>query len=370
MNRIAIESNQSTLELTEASVQHHRNPSNQIGADSETHAQLTMRAIVQRQYGSAEVLEQAVIDRPSYGDKEVLIEVHSAGLDRGTWHLMTGTPYLLRIFGFGLSKPKQATPGLDVAGRVVAVGKDVNRFAVGDEVFGIGNGTFAEYATASEEKLISKPSDLSFEAAAVATVSGITALEALTDVGQLQAGQRVLIVGASGGVGSFAVQLAKALGAEVTGVASASKSDLVLSLGADYVVDYRTNYLEDTHTQFDLIVDIGGRTKVSSLRKLLTDTGTLVFVGGEGGNRITGGIGRQIGASLMSIFYKQRLTMFVSGEKLETIARLGEFIVSGAVTPAIGKRFKLSDVQTAMRELESGMTSGKTVIAIRPSTAT
>ncbi len=370
MNRTAVEPNQSTLALTRTAGQHQKNPSNGVFPRPETCDHDRMQAIVQHQYGSAEVLEHAVIDRPTIGDKEVLIEVHSAGLDRGTWHLMTGTPYLIRILGFGFSRPKQATPGLDVAGRVTAVGKAVNRFAVGDEVFGIAKGSFAEYAAASEDKLVTKPAGLSFDAAAVATVSGITALEALTDIGHIQAGERVLIVGASGGVGSFAVQLAKALGAEVTGVASASKSDFVLSLGADYVFDYRTNYLENANCEYDLIVDIGGRTKVSSLRKLLTDTGTLVFVGGEGGNKITGGIGRQIGASLMSIFFKQRLTMFVSGESLEHITRLREFLESGAVSPAIGKRFKLSEVPTAMHELASGLTSGKSVIAVKSSTIT
>ncbi|ASJ73257.1 NAD(P)-dependent alcohol dehydrogenase [Granulosicoccus antarcticus] len=343
---------------------------NQSTRQSKTHDHLTMQAIVQHRYGSSEVLEHTTIDRPTFGDKEVLIEVHSAGLDRGTWHLMTGTPYLIRILGFGFSKPKQATPGLDVAGRVAAIGKSVSRLAVGDEVFGIANGSFAEYATASEDTLAIKPADLSFEAAAAATVSGVTALEALSDIGQLKAGERVLIVGASGGVGTFAVQLAKAMGAEVTGVASASKSNLVLSLGADHIVDYSTDYLEDPTHQYDLIIDIGGRNKVSSLRKLLTLTGTLVFVGGEGGNRITGGIGRQIGTSLMSIFYKQRLTMFVSSVSLKNITRLREFIESGAVTPTVGKCFNLNEAQTAMREMEAGMTCGKSVIVIQPSTIT
>ena len=168
----------------------------------------TMRAIVHRSYGTAEVLEREIVDIPSVGEKEVLIEVHCAALDRGTWHLMTGTPYLIRVLGFGLMKPKQPIPGLDVAGRVVEVGSAVTRFAPGDEVFGVANGSFAEYTVANEDKLVAKPADLTFEAAAAATVSGITALEALTDVGNVQAGQKVLVVGASGGVGTYAVQLA------------------------------------------------------------------------------------------------------------------------------------------------------------------
>jgi NADPH:quinone reductase-like Zn-dependent oxidoreductase len=325
----------------------------------------TMRAIVQRSYGTAEVLEREAVDIPTIGEKEVLIEVHCAALDRGTWHLMTGTPYLIRILGFGFMRPKQPIPGLDVAGRVVEVGSDVSRFAPGDEVFGIANGSFADYTVAKEDKLIAKPQGMTFEAAAAATVSGITALEALTDVGKVQAGQKVLIVGASGGVGTYAVQLAKALGAEVTGVASAAKADFLHSLGADHVIDYETSYLVDSVRRYDLIVDIGGRNKVSSLRRVLTPQGALVFVGGEGGNLVTGGIGRQLAASLLSLFLKQRLTMFISSEDYSIIQRLSEFIQSGAVTPTIGQSFDLNDAPAAMHELEAGNARGKTVITVR-----
>ena len=262
-------------------------------------------------------------------------------------------------------RPKQPVPGLDVAGRVVEVGSAVTRFAVGNEVFGIANGSFAEYTVAREDKLVAKPVELTFEAAAAATVSGITALEALTDVGKVQAGQHVLVVGASGGVGSYTVQLAKALGAEVTGVSSASKADLLRSLGADHVIDYATNDLVDSKCQYDLIIDIGGRNKVSSLRRVLTPQGTLVFVGGEDGNRVTGGIGRQIGASLLSIFLKQRLTMFINSEDHSIMQRLSEFMQSGAVIPSIGQRFDLNDVPEAMRQLEVGNVRGKTVITVR-----
>ncbi|MFT6711543.1 MAG: NADPH:quinone reductase-like Zn-dependent oxidoreductase [Arenicella sp.] len=326
----------------------------------------TMRAIVHRSYGTAEVLERETVDIPMIGEKEVLIEVHCAALDRGTWHLMTGTPYLIRVLGFGFMRPKQPIPGLDVAGRVVLVGSGVSRFAPGDEVFGIANGSFAEYTVANEDKLVVKPENMTFEAAAAATVSGITALEALTDLGKVQAGQKVLVVGASGGVGTYAVQLAKALGAQVTGVASASKADLVHSLGADHVIDYKTNYLLDSKCRYDLIIDIGGRNKVSSLRRVLTPQGTMVFVGGEGGNRVTGGIGRQVGASLLSIFLKQRLTMFISSEDHSIMLRLSEFIQSGAVTPTIGQQFDLNDAPVAMHELEAGNARGKTVITVRP----
>lgn len=339
-------------------------PVGESSGDEGAHATGTMQAIVQRSYGSAEVLKLDSLERPKIGDKEVLVQVRAAGLDLGTWHLMNGTPYLIRILGFGFSRPKQITPGMDVAGRVSAVGSAVTRFTPGDEVYGIAKGSFAEYACASEDKLIPKPENLSFESAAVAPVSGITALEALTDVGNLQAGQRVLIVGASGGVGSFAVQIAKNLGAHVTGVSSASKMDLVRSLGADHAIDYRTDYLADRSQSYDLIIDIGGRNKVSSLRGVLGEHGTLVFVGGEGGNRITGGIGRQIGACLMSPFLRQNLKMFVSAEKLSMIVRFGDFIKSGAVVPSIGQRYALKDVAESIRDLESGKIRGKSVIVV------
>ena len=324
----------------------------------------TMRAIVHRSYGTAKVLARETVDIPTIGEKEVLIKVHCAALDRGTWHLMTGTPYLIRILGFGILRPKQAIPGLDVAGRVVQVGSAVTRFAAGDEVFGIANGSFAEYTVAEQDKLVAKPAGMSFEAAAAATVSGITALEALTDVGQVEAGQKVLVVGSSGGVGSYVVQLAKALGAQVTGVASAAKADLLLALGADHVIDYQSNYLVDSDARYDLIIDIGGRNKVSKLRGVLSPQGTLVFVGGEGGNRVTGGIGRQIGASLLSIFRKQRLILFISSENYSLMQRLSDFIQSGAVTPSIGQRFELDDVPQAMHALEAGTARGKTVITV------
>lgn len=326
---------------------------------------LSMQAIAQRSYGSAAVLQRATLKMPTIAKTDVLLEVHAAALDQGTWHLMTGTPYLLRVLGFGFLRPKQQVPGLDVAGIVKAVGSEVTRFVPGDEVYGIARGSFAEYAAASEDKLVTKPTNLSFKAAAAVTVSGITALEALTDQGKLQAGQQVLIVGASGGVGSYAVQLAKALGATVTAVASASKADLVRGLGADHVIDYRTNYLVTDTSRYDLIVDIGGRSKVSQLRRMLTREGTLVFVGGEGGNRITGGIGRQLGAALISPFVHHNLKMFVSGEKRSIMERLKTFIQTTAVTPSIGQEFALDDVAVAMERLQAGKLTGKAVLTLR-----
>ncbi|MCP3990393.1 MAG: NAD(P)-dependent alcohol dehydrogenase [Actinomycetia bacterium] len=324
-----------------------------------------MHAVTQDRYGSADVLEFRTVDRPATAANDVLIEVHAAGVDRGTWHLMTGTPYLIRLMGFGLTKPKNRIAGADVAGQVVAVGADVTRFAPGDNVFGIANGSFAEYTAASEDKLAHKPANVSFEQAAVATVSGITALQALTDVGKVQPGQRVLIIGGSGGVGTFAVQLAKAIGAEVTAVASTPNLDLLRSIGADQVIDYTQDDFTDTNTPYHLILDIGGRTKVSRLRRALAPRGTLVIVGGEGGNRVTGGIGRQLGAVLVSPFVKQRLTMFIAKEHYSFIERLGAYLNTKQVIPTIGRRFALADTRQALHEMEAGRASAKSVIIVR-----
>lgn len=324
-----------------------------------------MQAIVQDRYGSADVLELRTIQRPEVAANEVLIEVHAAGVDRGVWHLMTGLPYLVRVAGFGVAKPKNPVLGLDVAGRVVAIGADVTRFQPGDEVFGIGKGSYTEYVAADEEKLAKKPKNASFEEAAVSTVSGITALEALTDVGHVQPGQKVLIVGASGGVGTFAVQLAKSLGAHVTGVGGPAAMGMMGSLGADCVIDYTREDFVDGEREYDLILDIGGRNSISRLRSVLTSKGTLVIVGGEDGNRLTGGFGRQLRAMALSPFISQRLTTFISSEHFTNIERLAGHIESGAVVPAIGRRFDLPDVPAAIRHLEAAESSGKSVIVVR-----
>ncbi len=326
----------------------------------------TMRAVTQNEYGDSSVLRVTQVARPQINSDQVLIEVYAAGLDRGTEHLMTGKPWLVRFAGFGVLRPKQPVLGLDVAGVVVAVGESVTRFGVGDSVFGIASGSFAEFAVASEEKLALKPANITFEQAAVSTVSGITALEALTDVGCLEAGQRVLVVGASGGVGSFAVQLAKALGAIVDGVAGTANLDLVRSLGADTVYDHRSTDIANISSRYDLILDIGGRNPVSKLRNLLTSDGTIVFVGGENGNSITGGIGRTVGAVLRSPFVGHRLTGVMSTEHYSFIERLAEFLEAGSVVPAIGKRFPLDQAIDALRLMENGGVSGKTAIVVKP----
>ena len=328
-----------------------------------TVGQNMMKAIVQDEYGSADVLRLAEVARPRIGDNEVLIRVHAAGVDRGTAHLMTGLPYLGRLV-FGLRAPKNSVPGLDVAGSVVAVGKDVTRFQTGDEVFGISKGSFAEFASAREDKLAIKPSNLTFDQAAVVPVSGLTALQGLTDHGRIQPGQKVLIVGASGGVGTYAVQLAKAFGAEVTGVASTSKLDLVRSIGADHVIDYTQGDFADGTQSYDLILDIGGNSTLSRLRSALTAKGTLVIVGGEGGGKWFGGVDRQLRGLALSPFISQRLTNFISKEHYAGLERLTELIETGKLTPSVGGTYRLNEVPEAIRHLVDGQARGKLVIKV------
>lgn len=324
-----------------------------------------MAAVVQDRYGDADMLHLSRTELPTIGDAEVLVRVHAAGLDRGTWHLMTGKPYLMRLVT-GFRRPKNRVPGRDVAGTVVAVGSAVTRFAAGDQVFGIGRGTYAEHAVAREATLAAKPSGTSFVHAAVVPISATTALQALRDAGRVQPGQHVLVIGASGGVGSYAVQLAKALGAEVTGVSSAAKLDLVRSLGADHVIDYDEEDFADGTRHYDLILDIGGNATLSRLRRALTDTGTLVIVGGETGGRWTGGIGRQLRALALSPFLRQRLTMLVVKERYADLEELAGLLATGQVVPAVDRIYPLSDVPEAMRHLEAGRVRGKIAIAVAP----
>lgn len=324
-----------------------------------------MQAIIQSGYGPTTTLKLGQVERPTAGPRQVLIEVAAAGVDRGVWHLMTGLPYLVRLAGYGLTRPKSPVPGLDVSGRVVAVGDDVFRFTVGDEVFGIARGAYAEYAVAEEKKLAHKPGNLTFEQAAVAAISGITALQALTDVGRVETGQSVLVIGASGGVGSYVVQLAKALGATVTGVASGQKAGLVRSLGADHVADYALDDYLDGHTRYDLVVDIGGLNSIRRLRRALEPRGTLVIVGGEGGGKVTGGIGRQLRALLISPFVSQRLTMFLSEEHHRRMERLADFMRDGQVVPSVGRKYRLDQVADALDDLETGSARGKSVVVVR-----
>jgi NADPH:quinone reductase-like Zn-dependent oxidoreductase len=324
-----------------------------------------MKAVVQDTYGSPDVLEVREIDKPVVGDDEVLVQVRAAGVDPGVWHLMTGRPYLVRIMGYGLRMLKVGIRGRDVAGRVEAVGTNVSRFRPGDEVFGIGEGSFAEYVAARADKLAPKPANLSFEQAAAVPISGLTALQALRDTGGVQSGQKVLIIGAAGGVGSFAVQLAKALGAKVTGVCSTTKLDLVRSIGAEEVIDYTREDFADGGRHWDLIVDTAGRRSLSQLRRALTRRGTLVIVGGEGGGRWLGGFDRQIlRAPILSALVRQRLRPLVSKERSEDLLVLKELIEAGKVTPVIDRTYPLAEIPEAVRYLEEGHARGKIVIRV------
>jgi NADPH:quinone reductase-like Zn-dependent oxidoreductase len=325
-----------------------------------------MQAVVQHAYGSANELQLTDINKPvSIGADEVLVQVQAAAIDQGTIHLMTGEPYLLRMV-FGLRGPKNPVPGLDLAGTVVAVGSAVIRFGIGDEVFGIGKGSLAEYAIAKADKLAHKPRRLTSEQAAAVPVSGLTAIQALRDAGQLTAGQKVLVIGASGGVGTYAVQLAKQFGADVTGVCSTSKVDLVKRIGADRVIDYTRQDVIGGEERYDVIVDIVGNTKVSRLRKMLTRNGTVVLVGVADGGKWTGGMGRNLRAALRSLGSRQRVKMFMAKEHYADLEKLGAILERGGITPTVDRTYPLDEAPDALRHLQSGQARGKIVITVSP----
>ena len=326
-------------------------------------AGMLMRAIVQEAYGSADVLHLAHLPRPVVGEKEVLVRVHAAGLDRGTWHVTTGLPYALRL-AFGIRAPKNPVPGLDLAGTVAAVGAAVTRFSVGDEVFGFGKGPFAEFAAAREDKLARRPANLTFEQASVVPVSACTALQALRAAGPITPGQKVLVLGASGGVGSYAVQLAKAAGAVVTGVSSTAKMDLVRSLGADHVIDYTRQDFADGSEHYDLILDIAGNPTLTRLRNALAPTGTAVITGGEEGGSWTGSMDRQLRALVLSPFISQRLTMVMGKGNARDLEHLCGLIEAGTLVPVIDRTYTLDQVPEAMRYFDAGKARGKIAISI------
>jgi NADPH:quinone reductase-like Zn-dependent oxidoreductase len=327
-------------------------------------AMTTMRAITHDRFGSADVLRPTQVPRPVPDDGEVLLRVYAAGVDRGAWHMMTGRPYLGRL-AFGFRTPRNPVLGIEVAGTVDAVGAKVTRFEVGDEVYGFAaRGSFAEYAIAHEDRLAPKPVNVSFEQASVVPVSAATALQALTDFGRAQPGQTVLVIGASGGVGSYAVQIAKALGAEVTGVASAGKLDLVRALGADHVLDYTREDFADGSRHYDLILDVAGNPTLSRLRRALTPTGTAVITGGEEGGSFSGGMNRQLRALALSPFLRQRLTMFIAKQRSSDLERLSVLIEAGNVTPSLDRSYPLEEAPDAVRQLASGQVREKLAISI------
>jgi NADPH:quinone reductase-like Zn-dependent oxidoreductase len=322
-----------------------------------------MKAIVRDAYGSVDVLRLAEIATPVAGESEVLVRVRAAGVDQGVWHLMVGMPYVMRLAGFGIRAPKNALLGYDVAGSVEAVGAEVTAFRPGDEVFGTCRGSFAEYATVRPDRLASKPNNLSFEQAAATPISGYAALQAVRDHGKVRAEQRVLIIGAGGGVGTFAVQIAKAYGADVTGVCSTAKTELVRSIGADHVIDYTSDDPVGGRELYDVILDVAGNRPLAKLRRALKSRGTLVIVGAEdAGNWL--GVRRQLRAAALSPFLRQKLATYISKEREQDLQELRGLLESGTITAIVDRSFPLNEVPEAIRYLRDGRPVGKIVITI------
>jgi NADPH:quinone reductase-like Zn-dependent oxidoreductase len=325
-----------------------------------------MKAIVQRAYGSApeDVLRYAEVPKPVTGDDKVLVRVRAASVDRGTVHLMTGLPYLIRLLGFGLRAPKQPNPGRSLAGTVESVGKDVTAVQPGDEVYGSCDGSFAEYVSAPGDLVAPRPANISFEEAATVPISAVAALQAVRDRGEVHAGQHVLIIGAAGGVGGFALQIAKAFGAEVTGVCSTAQAESVRAMGADHIVDYTREDFVTEPTRYDVILDTAGHRRLSHLRRALTPRGTLVLVGSETDGRLIGGFDRQLRAPLLSLLVSQKLRMLTSKENADDLSVLRGLIESGKVTPVLGRTYPLSEAAAAIRQLTDGHTVGKVVLTV------
>nr|WP_203918767.1 NAD(P)-dependent alcohol dehydrogenase [Rugosimonospora africana] len=325
-----------------------------------------MATILQDRYGAQpeDVLRIGQRPVPAVGTGEVLVRVEASSVDRGTWHIMSGLPYPVRLAGFGLRQPKAANPGRNLAGTVAAVGAGVTGFAPGDEVYGSGTATFAEYALARPARLARKPVGLSFAQAAVVPISGLTALQAVRDNGRVRSGQRVLITGAAGGAGTFAVQLAKAFGAEVTAVASTAKLDAVRGIGADHVIDYTCQDFLGDGRRYDVIIDIAGNRGLSDLRRALTPQGRLVIAGGETSGKLLGGTDRQLRAQLLSPFVSQKLGTFIASENADGLEDLSELIGSGKVAPVLDHTYPLADTAAAVRHLLDGRTIGKLAVSV------
>ena len=321
-----------------------------------------MKAIVQDRFGAPEVLELREIDQPEPGDDEVLVRVHAASVNPADWYAMTGTPWVARP-QMGLRKPKSRL-GLDLAGVVEAVGGNVTRLEPGDEVFGAGTGTLAEYVTVPEDALVLKPAKVSFEQAAAVPVAGLTALQGLRDKGRIQPGQQVLINGASGGVGTFAVQIAKALGAEVTGVCSTRNLDLVASLGADQVIDYTKEDFTRNDRRYDLLFDVAGSRSWAACRRVLTQRATLVMVGAPKGNRLLGPLDHLGKVRLASLRASQKVLFFISKSRNQDLAALQHLLQAGTVTSVVERSYPLSETADALRYLGEGHAQGKLVISV------
>ena len=325
-----------------------------------------MKAVVQDAYGSTAVLGTRDIDKPEIGEDEVLVRVRAAGVNPGDWAIMSGLPFIARPV-YGLRKPKNGVRGTDVSGTVEAIGNGVTRLQTGEEVFGWCSGlggAFAEYASVSEDALVPKPANLSFEQAAAVPMAGLVALQALRDHGNVRAGQKVLINGASGGIGTFAVQIAKALGAEVTGVCSTRNVEMVRSIGADHVIDYTREDFTQKDQRYDFILDNVANHSLSDLRGALTPTGTLVPNGGGFDNHWFAGGGRVIGAHVLNRFVSHRLRPFLVSPKLEDLVVLKELIEAGKVTPVIDRAYPLSETTEAIDHVGGGHARGKIAVTV------
>ena len=324
-----------------------------------------MKAIIQDRYGSPDVLDLREVDRPLVKDDEVLVRVRAASPNPWDWHFMRGMPYLMRLQGIGVLKPKDRSFGSDAAGEVEAVGKDVTRFRPGDDVFGfVGTSGFAEYTSVSEDVLGLKPANLSFEEAAAVPLAALTALQGLRDAGRLQAGQKVLIIGASGGVGTFAVQIAKSLGAKVTGVCSTRNVDMVRSIGADRVIDYTQEDFTQDGERYDLIFQLAGTRSPSDCRRALTSNGTLLLSSGESNGRWVGPFDRVVKAMLLSRFVSQRLVTFLAKASMDDLQIIKELIEAYKVRPVIDRTYGLGETPAAIAYLEEGHARGKVVITV------
>jgi NADPH:quinone reductase-like Zn-dependent oxidoreductase len=327
-----------------------------------------MTAVVHERYGTdpAAVLGMATVPRPRPTPEQVLVRVHAASVDRGTWHVMAGLPYPVRLAGFGMRRPKHLNPGRSLAGTVEEVGSAVRAFSVGDEVYGVGVGSFAQYVCARPDKLAIKPANLTFAQAAAVPISGLTALQAIRVHGHVEPGQHVLVIGAAGGVGSFAVQIAKSFGAIVTGVCGPHNTEHVAALGADHVIDYTTTDFAaaDQRTRYDVILDTGGNSSLRRLRRVLTRDGVLVIVGGETDGRLLGGMGRSLRAAMLSPLVRQKLGTFVASENAADLVVLAMLIEAGEVRPAVDRSYPLSETAAAITHLVHGGTRGKTVITV------
>jgi NADPH:quinone reductase-like Zn-dependent oxidoreductase len=322
-----------------------------------------MRAIVQDRFGPPDVLELRQVEQPQAGQAEVLVRVRAASVNPADWYAMAGIPWVARP-QMGLRRPRTSRVGLDLAGVVAAVGAGVTRLRPGDEVFGAGTGTLAEYAVASEDTLVAKPANLSFEQAAAVPVAGLTALQGLRDKGRLQPGQQVLVNGASGGVGTFAVQVAKALGAEVTGVCSTRNVALVGSLGADRVIDYSREDFTRTDRRYDLLLDVAGSRPWSACRRVLTPRGILVLVGAPKGSRLLGPVDHLLKVRLASLRASQKVVFFISKALQRDLEALAELLAAGKVTPVVERTYALRDAAHAFRYLGGGHAQGKLVITV------